>query len=213
MAQMFSGKLTTSANNTHLIGEMTIYIMSLINLEYGVDYDFLAEGDDTFIGFNDIEHYKHLVKYLTLLGFKTSDEHFNTIDEAEFCGNKIFIDSHGDTFTYRDPSRVFRKIGFTTCPNVAKNKRMDASVLCGKAVALYACLGSAPTIVKIVRQILAFSEHVYSSSKIIRQMLFETDFGANLKDYQGIATDYQKQIVSHHRHPGKRPPKMSDDLV
>lgn len=93
-AQMNSGTLTTATTNTYLNEMLIKYAFSRTGAVLGQDYDFLVEGDDNLIFYNDPAKYDQALEHLRSLGLAASVEHFNEFSDITFVGLGFFYDEH-----------------------------------------------------------------------------------------------------------------------
>lgn len=90
--------------------------------------------------------FQQAASIITNLGFGATTEIYDKLTDVEFVGLKFYRSKTGVINSYRDPKRVFSKIGFTVNTQCATSKGLLASTYLGKAVSLLNALGPHKTI-------------------------------------------------------------------
>jgi len=98
-----------------------------------VDYDFLVEGDDNIIFFNDSIAYNNAMDLIRGLGFHNVGEIVD-INEADFVGWKMYRDSDQNINLYQDVGRIIRKLPF--CNRRTNHKHTIKDIVYGKVMKL-----------------------------------------------------------------------------
>lgn len=113
--QMCSGSMFTSLTNTLLNRFMIVYAAQKAGLTLGQDYDFFVEGDDNIIMFINNAIAVKVLSTIQKLGFEQVTLIKDDLGDAELVGMKFYKNSSGTWEMYRDPARLMKKFGLTTC--------------------------------------------------------------------------------------------------
>lgn len=184
--QMHSGKMSTSCTNTWLNKSMIHYAFHLLGRRFGIDYDFLVEGDDNIIFYNYREDYDKVLKIIHSLGFSASVEHCPTLGHVEFCGLSFFMSQTDGPLVYRSIPRCFSKFGYSN--SLVRSKRRLACIKLGKSIALLAALGSSGIVRTICKELFLNAGRVWPPySKTVNKFVQVCDSGDVLTLEHAIA--------------------------